>query len=186
MKKSVCTLLTMLWLASPAGPRDEQWKAARAAIDKGLPRTAITALEPIITGAMHDRAYAEAIKAIALRVGLESDIEGNKPEDKIARLQAELAKARPPMKPAMEVLLAHCYWQYFRANQWRYLQRTQAGSGGGADLRTWDLPRILTEIDTEYYFAFGEERFSYVGMHYCPFCGRVLSRELWNREKKKG
>ena len=46
--------------------------------------------------------------------------------------------------------------------------------------------RFLTEIDTEYFFAFGDERTSYVGMHYCPFCGRVLSREIWNREKKKG
>jgi hypothetical protein len=46
--------------------------------------------------------------------------------------------------------------------------------------------RILTEIDTEYFFVFGEERPSYVGLNYCPFCGRALSRELWNREKKKG
>ena len=46
--------------------------------------------------------------------------------------------------------------------------------------------RILTEIDTEYFLTFGDERPSYVGLHYCPFCGRVLSRELWNREKKKG
>lgn len=45
--------------------------------------------------------------------------------------------------------------------------------------------RILTEIDTEYFFVFGAERPSYVGIHYCPFCGRVLSRQLWNREKKK-
>jgi hypothetical protein len=45
--------------------------------------------------------------------------------------------------------------------------------------------RIITEIDTEYFFQFGEERPSYVGMHYCPFCGRVVSRELWNREKKR-
>jgi hypothetical protein len=44
---------------------------------------------------------------------------------------------------------------------------------------------ILTEIDTEYFFAFGEERPSFAGMNYCPFCGRALSRELWNREKKK-
>ena len=42
--------------------------------------------------------------------------------------------------------------------------------------------RILTEFDTEYFFRFGT---SYVGMHYCPFCGRALSRDLWNREKKK-
>lgn len=44
---------------------------------------------------------------------------------------------------------------------------------------------ILNEIDTEYYLVFGEERRQFVGVHYCPFCGRVLSRELWNREKKK-
>ena len=44
---------------------------------------------------------------------------------------------------------------------------------------------LLTDIDTEYFLVFGEERRRYVGMHYCPFCGRVLSRELWNLEKKK-
>jgi hypothetical protein len=45
--------------------------------------------------------------------------------------------------------------------------------------------RILTEIDTEYFFVFGEERHSFVGINFCPFCGRALSRGLWNREKKK-
>jgi hypothetical protein len=44
---------------------------------------------------------------------------------------------------------------------------------------------IITEIDTEYYLVFGEERHQFVGVNYCPFCGRVLSRELWNLEKKK-
>lgn len=46
--------------------------------------------------------------------------------------------------------------------------------------------RIITEIDTEYFLKFGDEdRPVWVGLHYCPFCGRILSRELWNREKKK-
>ncbi|MBL8231463.1 MAG: hypothetical protein JNL98_23410 [Bryobacterales bacterium] len=45
--------------------------------------------------------------------------------------------------------------------------------------------RILTEIDTEYFLVFGSERPSYVGLNYCPFCGRVISRGLWNLEKKK-
>ncbi len=44
---------------------------------------------------------------------------------------------------------------------------------------------ILNEIDTEYFLVFGDERHQFVGIHYCPFCGRVLSRGLWNREKKK-
>jgi hypothetical protein len=45
--------------------------------------------------------------------------------------------------------------------------------------------RILTEFSTEYFFVSGESRPSYVGLNYCPFCGRALSIELWNREKKK-
>ena len=44
---------------------------------------------------------------------------------------------------------------------------------------------IVTEIDTEYFLVFGAERRQYAGINYCPFCGRPLSRQLWNREKKK-
>ena len=48
---------------------------------------------------------------------------------------------------------------------------------------------IITEIDTEYFFVFGDlyqgDRHQFVGLNYCPFCGRVLSRGLWNLEKKK-
>ena len=44
---------------------------------------------------------------------------------------------------------------------------------------------IITDIDTEYFLVFGEERHQFAGVHYCPFCGRVLSRQLWNMEKKK-
>ncbi len=45
--------------------------------------------------------------------------------------------------------------------------------------------RIINDIDSDYFLAFGERPVSYVGINYCPFCGRVVSRELWNREKKK-
>lgn len=45
--------------------------------------------------------------------------------------------------------------------------------------------RILTGIDTEYFLVFGVGRTSCVGINYCPFCGRVISRGLWNLEKKK-
>jgi len=48
-----------------------------------------------------------------------------------------------------------------------------------------DNGRIINDIDSEYFLAFGEGRWSYVGINYCPFCGRAVSRELWNREKKK-
>ncbi|MBM3983213.1 MAG: hypothetical protein FJ304_23670 [Planctomycetes bacterium] len=47
-------------------PRDEQWKKVEAAVNKGLPKTAIDHLNPIIDGAIKDKAYPEAIKASAV------------------------------------------------------------------------------------------------------------------------
>lgn len=44
---------------------------------------------------------------------------------------------------------------------------------------------IVTEIDTEFCLVFGEERVQFAGIDYCPFCSGVVSRELWNLEKRK-
>lgn len=62
-----------------SGPRDEEWKQVDAAARQGLPKTAIEGLEPIIAGALADRAYPEAIRAIGRRIALEGTVEGNKP-----------------------------------------------------------------------------------------------------------
>lgn len=46
--------------------------------------------------------------------------------------------------------------------------------------------RVLNEIDSEYFLRNAETgRTSYLAINYCPFCGRVISRGLWNAEKKK-
>ena len=44
---------------------------------------------------------------------------------------------------------------------------------------------IVTEIDTEFFLVFDEGRRQFAGINCCSFYGCVLSRELWNLEKKK-
>ena len=141
-----------------AGPRDEQWKQVEAAIQKGLPKTAITNLEPIIQGALKDKAYAEAVKAIGQKIALEGNIQGNKPEEKITRLEAEIAKAPKEMAPLMNTLLAEWYWQYFQQNRWRFMQRTATAAQPGKDFTTWDLPRLFREIDRQFQKALAAEK----------------------------
>ncbi len=128
--------------AAGAAPRDMRWKKVEEANNKGLPKTAIAQLEPIIAGALKNKAYGEAIKAIGLKIALESNIQGNKPEEKITRMQAEIAKAPEEMKPVMEAILANWYWQYFQQNRYRFRQRTQTSAPPGEDFTTWDLPRL--------------------------------------------
>ncbi len=136
-----------------AGPRDADWKAVDDAINQGLPKTAIEKLGPIITQAMNEKQYAEAIKAIGLRISLEGNIQGNQPQEKITRMRAEIEKAPAEMKPMMEAVLANWFWHYFQQNRWRFLQRTQSAAPPGDDFTTWDLSRILSETDKQFQSA---------------------------------
>lgn len=150
-------LVLLLALPAWAGSRDEQWKKVEEAMSTGLPKTAVEALEPIIAGAMQDKAYAEAIKAIAKKIALEGNVQGNKPEEKIVRMKAEIAEAPPEMAPVMEAILANWYWHYFQQNRWRFMRRTATAQAPSDDFTTWDLPRILAEIDKQFTKALAGE-----------------------------
>src|SRR5262245_11761567 len=151
------TLISMaaLIVSIPLGAatRDAQWKQVDEAIQKGLPKTAIEALEPIIQDALKEKAYAEGVKAIGRKIVLEGTIQGNKPEEKITRMEAEIAKAPAEIKPLLETILANWYWHYFQNNRWRFTQRTATSQAPGKDFTTWDLPRLFTEIDKHFQAA---------------------------------
>ncbi|MCP4498661.1 MAG: hypothetical protein GY822_01680, partial [Deltaproteobacteria bacterium] len=63
-----------------ASPNAADWKQVQDAINKGLPKTAIEKLDPIIQKATKSKNYDEAIKAIAMKISLEGDIQGGKAE----------------------------------------------------------------------------------------------------------
>ena len=152
----VAGVAVMVSTAQP--PRPEQWKKVNDAVNKGLPKTAIKELEPIIESAMRDKAYPEAIKAICKKIALEGNIEGNKPEEKITRMQAAIATAPAEMHPAMNAVLGHWYWHYYQQNRWRIQQRSNAGDTTGSDVTTWDHQRIVTEIDRVFDKALSAEK----------------------------
>src|SRR3989475_9899609 len=133
-----------------AASRETQWKEVEEAVKKGLPKTAIEKLEPIIQGALKDKAWGEATKAIARRIVLEGNIQGNKPEEKITRLETEIGNAPKEIVPLLDTILANWYWHYFQQNRWRFMRRTQSAQPPGKDFTTWDLPRLFAEIDKQF------------------------------------
>ncbi len=142
-----------------AAPRDDLWLKVSEAEAQRLPQTAIEALEPIIEAALADGSHAEAIKAISKKIALETQIQGELPEESILRLQAELEQTPPELQPIFQTLLAHSYWNYFQQNRWRFLQRSQTAEAPSEDFRTWDLPRILREIDRHFTAALANQDF---------------------------
>ena len=137
--------------------READWKKVDEAVQKGLPKTAIEALEPIIAGALRDQAYGEAAKAMVRKIVLEGTIQGNKPEEKIIRLETEIAKAPKEIVPLLDTVLANWYWHYFQNNRWRFLRRTATAEAPGKDFTTWDLPRLFREIDRQFTKALAQD-----------------------------
>ena len=143
-----------------AQPADRQalWGEVADAEKKGLPKTAAAKLQLIYDSALRDGQHAEAIKALAKRISHEGTVQGNKPEEKITRLRAELEKTPDEAKPLLETILGHWYWQYFRANRYRFLQRSTTAQPLGDDFTTWDLPRLYREIDLHFTNALADGR----------------------------
>ena len=151
----VLLLLVVAGHLSAAESRDDLWKQVVEAIQNRLPQTAKAILDEIIPAALEDQAYDEATRAICLKIAQEGQIQGGKAEEQIVLLETEIADAPEEMKPVMETILAHWYWNYFQQNSWRFIQRTQTAEPPGEDITTWDLPRILAEIDTHFMLALG-------------------------------
>lgn len=155
---AVAFVITAMSPHLSAAPREAEWRAVREAINKGLPQTAITNLQPIIAAALAEKAWPEATRAIGQKIALEGALEGNQAEENVVRLEAEIAQAPDEMKPVLQTLLAHWYWSYFQQNRWRFMQRTQTAEAPGKDFTTWDLPRLFAEIDKHFQAALAAEK----------------------------
>lgn len=130
--------------------RPERWKKVDEAQQKGLPATAIKELDLIYDSAVKDKAYPEAIKALTQKFVFGGAIEGNKADVKIVKLKEMIDQSPEEMRAVLDAVLAHWYWQYFQQERWRFSQRTQTQAKPGDDFTTWDLPRILSEIDLQF------------------------------------
>lgn len=148
--KPIRTAILLLMSAIPSfsGPRDIQWSQVRNDLDKDLPKSAIEKLQTIDQAARAEQAWPEAIRATALRLRLAGRIaEGRDEIGPIKGLEAEMAVVPPPMKPLLQTVQALWIWEYYYQNRWQFMQRTQTGAKPGDDIQTWDLTRILAEVD---------------------------------------
>jgi hypothetical protein len=149
----VLAFLTAACSCLHAASRDAQWIEVDDATARGLPRTAIDKLEPILESALREQAWGEATRAITRRITLEAQIEGGRPDEQIVRMQREIDRAPEPIVPLLQTIQAHWYWQYFQQNRWRFMQRTATHEPPGEDFTTWDLPRLFAEIDRRFQAA---------------------------------
>lgn len=130
---------------SCAAPREGQWKQVAEAREKDQPQTMIELLTEIEKAAFADGAWAEGTRALASRIAAEAAIEDG--AEPIKRLEEAIDAAPEQSRPVLRALAARWIHDYYQQNQWRFMRRSSTDGLAGDDMETWDLARILEEID---------------------------------------
>lgn len=131
--------------ATVAGPREAEWKKVDEARQKDQPKTVMELLSAIEKAAFADGSWAEGTRALASRIAMEAQIEGEAVP--IQKLEAAIDAAPEAARPVLRALAARWMHGYYQMNRWRFMERSSTGGPAGDDMETWDLARILSEID---------------------------------------
>lgn len=147
--------------AEPAGPRRETWKKIDQSLKEGKPKTASELLAGVEQAAAAEQAWAEAARAIATRVlATNADRPADDPQ-RLVDLAAATAAAPAKARGVLAAIQANWAWGFFQANRWRFAQRTtQAVDRDDRDLAemaSWDLRQIVTEIRDRFAAALAAE-----------------------------
>lgn len=160
--KPLCLLFALLLFISFTGyaeSRSDLWKKVNIAKSKGLPKTAIEHLDPIYKMAVEEGDMTDAVKALCEKIVMEGNIQGNKPEEKIVRLEEAIAKADQKVKPLLQIVLAKWYWHYYSRNRYRFINRSRTEGLAGKDFTTWDLPKLFAYVGNLYENVLKQEDF---------------------------
>ncbi|WP_202863939.1 alpha-2-macroglobulin family protein [Ereboglobus luteus] len=166
LRRLALALLFSLFTLPPslfAANRAADWRAVADAQKAGQPKTASAALDSIITSAIGDKAYPEALRAILIKAQADASVENrlNQAAAQIRTLTTWLADDHAPalpasMRPLLEAALAKQWWSYYQANRWQLLQRTQTSEQPSDDFLTWDARRVLAETASHFEAALSD------------------------------
>jgi hypothetical protein len=121
------------------------WREVEKAESQGLTEDAQKVVQAIYERAKTDNNAAQIVKSLLHRYKFSSYNEENSDIKAVQSLRDEIATAPMPLKAILQSILADVYWQYFEANRYTLLQRSDA-NGISDDFKTWDANRFTAEI----------------------------------------
>ncbi|MCK4765763.1 MAG: hypothetical protein KAW12_26425 [Candidatus Aminicenantes bacterium] len=139
----------------PSGEKshyESLWQEVENYNSKGLPKSALQVVEKIYSAAKKENRPGEFAKALIHKLYFIQQVEEDAVFKVHSLLTGELKQSRFPITPVLHSMLAEQYWSYYRANRYRFLNRTAVAPGAikQDDIRTWDLKKIVEEVVRHY------------------------------------
>jgi len=123
----------------------------------GLPKSALKEVDKLDKLA-HDESNApQQVHAVIYRMTFQSYMEEEALVPIIARLKADIDKAKFPVKPVLQSMLAEMYWNYYKDNRYNYSQRSRLETPGDYYTK-WDLQTIISETAKQYRLSLADTK----------------------------
>ena len=132
---------------APTNAREQLWRQVKQAQKEQRPQDAIAGLEKIYSLAIDDEDFPDAIRAICVECRVEGAIHQPEQPYAIRKLQKRLEELPEQTQPVIKAILADWFLSYYQANRWQFAQRSQTATEPSDDFETWDLQRLLSQID---------------------------------------
>jgi len=136
---------------------DAQWKQVQNHENEGKPKSAVKVVEEIYTLAANSNNAPQILKTLLYRSKYALTLEENAELSIVDDFKKEIAKANQPSKSLLQSALAEMYWQYFNANRYRFINRSETQEFKPEDFRTWDLDALFKETTTYYDASLAEK-----------------------------
>lgn len=129
---------------------DNSWKKITALEEKGLPKSALEAVNGIYTQAVKDKMPAQQIKALIYQMKYNAEINDSSTLQNLQKINEQAAAATGPQKAILQSIRAEMLYRYFQYNRYRFYNRTAIAGDEGTDVTTWGADRLHQEITAAY------------------------------------
>ncbi len=141
---------TMLLIFPKGSSYIKEWKKVDSLTAKGLNKSALEVVNGIYEKAKVENNAPQFVKAIIHRMKFEQYIEEYSLVKALNKLNEEAKEASYPAKPVLQSMIAESYWQYYQNNRWKFYNRTATVNFDNADITTWDLKTIFSQVVKNY------------------------------------
>ena len=128
----------------------KEWIKIDSLEKKGLPKSALKIVESIYKDAKKTNNSPQFIKALTYKIKFINRTQENSFNSLIIDTKKEIKVSVFPNNAILHSMLAEMYYMYYKANRWKFYNRSQTVNFDNNDLSTWDLNTILSTIIYNY------------------------------------
>lgn len=158
MQKLVLCLLFSFLALDMMAQKDEttRWNEVDTLISQGLLQSALDKVTAIYEESKREHSDGQAVKALLMKVNLESSFQEEGPLKSIRFVRSEMEAAGSPVRQILSSVLAQLYTGYYHQNRWLIDQRTPVLGDLPEDMASWDGPMFMETAARHYLLSLSE------------------------------